>query len=95
VPLRDVARAPAARPSPTVLKVEKVDTSEIVDKNLRYTKYLESVLDIADDYHEIPDLLMRYATLEAGPGPDKRELCRHTHTPQLSRCGLNLLAVVR
>ena len=25
----------------------------------------ESVLDIADDYHEIPDLLMRYATLEA------------------------------
>ena len=27
--------------------------------------HLESVLDIADDYHEIPDLLMRYATLEA------------------------------
>jgi len=42
-----------------------VDTSEIVEKNLRYTKYLESVLDIADEYHEIPDLLMRFATLEA------------------------------
>uniref|UniRef100_A0A7S0X210 DUF4200 domain-containing protein n=1 Tax=Mantoniella antarctica TaxID=81844 RepID=A0A7S0X210_9CHLO len=47
------------------LKVEKVDTSEIVEMNLSYTKYLESVLDIADEYHEIPDLLMRHATLEA------------------------------
>ena len=34
-------------------------------QNLSYTKYLESVLDIADEYHEIPDLLMRHATLEA------------------------------
>lgn len=47
------------------LKVEKVTTSDIVDKNLRYTKYLEAVLDVADEYHEIQDLLMRHATLEA------------------------------
>lgn len=47
------------------LKIERVDTSQIVEKNLSYTKFLESVLDIADEYHEIPDLLMRHATLEA------------------------------
>ena len=47
------------------LKTERVETSHVVERNLRYTKYLESVLDIADEYHEIPDLLMRHATLEA------------------------------
>mmetsp|Transcript_4361 Transcript_4361/g.15122 ORF Transcript_4361/g.15122 Transcript_4361/m.15122 type:complete len:302 (+) Transcript_4361:93-998(+) len=49
----------------SVLKVEKVSTSDIVDKNMRYQKYLETVLDVADEYHEINDLLMRFATLDA------------------------------
>ena len=44
---------------------EKRTTSDIVDKNLRYQKYLETVIDVTDEYHEITDLLMRHATLEA------------------------------
>ena len=50
------------------LKVERVDTSQIVERNLSYTKYLESVLDIADEYHEIPDLLVRVARDEGCRG---------------------------
>lgn len=58
------------------LKMERAETSEIVEKNLRYTKYLEGVLDIADDYHEITDLLMRHATLQA-TNTDLRDADRH------------------
>eukprot|EP00959_Pyramimonas_sp_CCMP1952_P353324 7402434-Pyramimonas_sp.AAC.1 len=49
------------------LKGEKKTTSEVVEKNMSYQKYLETVLDVADEsnLHEINDLLMRYATLEA------------------------------
>eukprot|EP00899_Mesostigma_viride_P009263 jgi/Mesvir1/18338/Mv14239-RA.1 len=47
------------------LKREKVHTSNVVEKSMRYQKYLEAVLDVADEYHEINDLLMRAATLEA------------------------------
>mmetsp|Transcript_41925 Transcript_41925/g.50804 ORF Transcript_41925/g.50804 Transcript_41925/m.50804 type:complete len:312 (-) Transcript_41925:960-1895(-) len=47
------------------LKGEKKTTSDVVEKNMSYQKYLETVLDVADEYHEINDLLMRYATLEA------------------------------
>lgn len=47
------------------LKAEKKTTSDVVEKNMSYQKYLETVLDVADEYHEINDLLMRYATLEA------------------------------
>lgn len=39
-------------------------TSEVVEKNMSYQKYLETVLDVADEYHEINDLLNRYTTLE-------------------------------
>lgn len=31
----------------------------------RYQRYLESVLEVADEYQEIQDLLMRHATLQA------------------------------
>lgn len=30
----------------------------------RYQHYLESVLEVADEYQEVPDLLMRFATLQ-------------------------------
>eukprot|EP00967_Tisochrysis_lutea_P068041 scaffold89026_cov19-Tisochrysis_lutea.AAC.1 len=33
--------------------------------NSRYQHYLESVLEGADEYQEVPDLLMRHATLRA------------------------------
>eukprot|EP00238_Polyblepharides_amylifera_P008281 CAMPEP_0196588150 /NCGR_PEP_ID=MMETSP1081-20130531/59712_1 /TAXON_ID=36882 /ORGANISM="Pyramimonas amylifera, Strain CCMP720" /LENGTH=286 /DNA_ID=CAMNT_0041910571 /DNA_START=201 /DNA_END=1058 /DNA_ORIENTATION=- len=46
-------------------KLKKKNTSDVVEKNMSYQKYLETVLDVADEYHEINDLLMRYATLEA------------------------------
>jgi hypothetical protein len=41
------------------LQKEKTRTCKVVDKNMRYHKYLEAVLDVADEYHEINDLLMR------------------------------------
>lgn len=31
----------------------------------RYQRYLESVLEVAEDYQEIQDLLARHATLQA------------------------------
>lgn len=53
----------------------KLQTYDVVEKNLRYQKYLEMVLDQADEYHEITDLLMRYLTLEA-TNNDLREHAR-------------------
>lgn len=47
------------------LKNEKRLTSEVVDKNMSYQKYLETVLDVSDESHEIGDLLNRYTTLES------------------------------
>jgi hypothetical protein len=32
---------------------------------LRYQRYLESVLEVADEYQEVQDLLMRHANLQA------------------------------
>jgi flagellar motility protein MotE (MotC chaperone) len=31
----------------------------------RYQRYLESVLEVADEYQEVQDLLLRHATLQA------------------------------
>ena len=31
----------------------------------RYQRYLESVLEAADEYHEVGDLLLRHTTLQA------------------------------
>ncbi|GBG70267.1 hypothetical protein CBR_g6396 [Chara braunii] len=59
------------------LQKEKVMTSSILEKNMQFQKYLETVLEFADEYHEINDLLMRYATLEATNGDLKQhaQLC--------------------
>lgn len=45
------------------LKREKDVAQRIVQKNMRYQQYLESVTESSDDYSEIAELLMRYATL--------------------------------
>ena len=47
-----------------VLREERTKTSEIVDKSMRYQKFLETVIEETDEYHEVPDLLMRHKTLE-------------------------------
>mmetsp|Transcript_14208 Transcript_14208/g.36465 ORF Transcript_14208/g.36465 Transcript_14208/m.36465 type:complete len:311 (+) Transcript_14208:219-1151(+) len=47
------------------LKDEKEQTLEVLDKNLQYQQFLEQVLETVDEYQEISDLLMRYATLNA------------------------------
>ena len=47
------------------LRSEKDRTSEVVERNMRYQSYLERVLEYADEYHEINELLMRHETLQA------------------------------
>jgi len=49
-------------------------TSEVVDKNMSYQKYLETVLDVSDESHEIGDLLNRYTTLES-TNNEMRQVC--------------------
>jgi uncharacterized coiled-coil DUF342 family protein len=44
---------------------DKEKMKRILEKNMRYQKYLESVLDASEDYSEISELLMRYETLTA------------------------------
>ena len=36
---------------------------EVVDRNIKYQRYLESVLEVADDHQEIGELLNRHTTL--------------------------------
>eukprot|EP00736_Rhodelphis_marinus_P011895 Rmarinus@m.1772 len=47
------------------LKHQRVQMSNLVSKNLRYSKYLDRVVEHAEEYPEVTDLLMRYATLKA------------------------------
>ncbi|KAK9823584.1 hypothetical protein WJX72_003990 [[Myrmecia] bisecta] len=47
------------------LRVQKDEVQEILNKNLKYQHYLEAVLETADEFHEIGDLMSRHATLEA------------------------------
>lgn len=47
------------------LKEEKERVHEVLEKNMRYQNYLENVLEVADEYQEVPDLLLRHATLLA------------------------------
>ncbi|KAF5841600.1 hypothetical protein DUNSADRAFT_12297 [Dunaliella salina] len=47
------------------LRAEKERVHGVLEKNMRYQHYLESVLEGADEYQEVPDLLMRHATLRA------------------------------
>ncbi|KAJ9531595.1 hypothetical protein V8C86DRAFT_1811506 [Haematococcus lacustris] len=47
------------------LRLEKERIHEVLEKNMRYQHYLESVLEAADEYQEVADLLLRHATLKA------------------------------
>eukprot|EP01025_Chloroclados_australasicus_P060720 TRINITY_DN7828_c0_g1_i1.p1 TRINITY_DN7828_c0_g1~~TRINITY_DN7828_c0_g1_i1.p1 ORF type:complete len:313 (-),score=45.32 TRINITY_DN7828_c0_g1_i1:322-1260(-) len=47
------------------LKFEKDSINETLEKNLRYYRYLESVLEVADEFQEIGDILARHATMKA------------------------------
>ena len=47
------------------LRDEKERVHEVLEKNMRYQHYLESVLEVADEYSEVSDLLSRHATLLA------------------------------
>eukprot|EP00879_Flechtneria_rotunda_P023786 GHRR01025185.1.p1 GENE.GHRR01025185.1~~GHRR01025185.1.p1 ORF type:complete len:250 (+),score=78.43 GHRR01025185.1:128-877(+) len=47
------------------LRDEKEHVHDVLDKYMQYHRYLESVLEVADEYQEIQDLLMRHATLQA------------------------------
>lgn len=47
------------------LQMERKTSSELVEKNMSYQKYLETVLDTGDEYHEIGNLLDRFTTLDA------------------------------
>lgn len=60
---------PPRPPSPSSLPVRR-----------RYQHFLESVLEGADEYQEVPDLLMRHATLRA----TNKDLRDHQHK---CRCG--------
>ena len=40
-------------------------TEQLEKKMLRFQHYLEQTVEVADDYHEVSDLLARHATLEA------------------------------
>ena len=58
------------------LRSEKDHTSEVVERNMRYQIYLERVLEYADEYHEINELLMRHETLLA----TNKDLRQHATT---------------
>lgn len=47
------------------LKDEKETVHEVLERSMRYQQYLETVLEVADEYSEVSDLLLRHATLLA------------------------------
>eukprot|EP00798_Chlamydomonas_sp_ICE-L_P025664 gene25664-11329_t len=47
------------------LRSEKERIHDVLEKNMRYQHFLESVLEVADEYQEVSDLLLRHATLLA------------------------------
>jgi predicted nuclease with TOPRIM domain len=56
----------------------------------RYQRYLETVLEVADEYQEVQDLIMRHATLQA----TNQDLKEHQHKcaelAEKTRAELNL-----
>jgi hypothetical protein len=64
-------------------KLDQKTSSELVEKNMRYQKYLETVLDLGDEYHEIGNLLDRFTTLDA-TNREMRSLMRERELGQES-----------
>lgn len=45
--------------------LEKSEKASVLDRNLRYTRFLEQALEESDEFHEINDLVNRFETLKA------------------------------
>ena len=58
------------------LKRQKVHFAEVLAKDMRYQDYLDRVLEVAEEYPETNDVLMRYYTLRA-TNSDLVERARH------------------
>ena len=72
------------------LQDEKGVASDIVEKNLQYQKFLETVLDLSDDYQEVSDVLMRHATLVATNGDLQTHARECTHMNEKTRMELQI-----
>lgn len=85
VKMRNQKEAEVTRLNETLaeLRKKKVADGLIVRKMLRNQQYLETVIDTADEYHEINDLLLRYATLKA-TNADLRAHAQQTEDSQES-----------
>ncbi|KAF8059972.1 FAP73 [Scenedesmus sp. PABB004] len=47
------------------LREERERVGDVLERYSQYRRYLEGVLEVADEYQEVPDLLARHATLQA------------------------------
>jgi predicted nuclease with TOPRIM domain len=56
----------------------------------RYQRFLETVLEVADEYQEVPDLLMRHATLQATNQDLKEHQHRCAELAEKTRAELNV-----
>ncbi|DBB07814.1 TPA: hypothetical protein ACH3X3_009224 [Trebouxia sp. C0006] len=58
------------------LTAHRQQVQQLLHRNIRYQHYLESVLEGADEFHEIGDLILRHATL-AATNQDLKEQRNH------------------
>ena len=72
------------------LQDEKGVASDIVEKNLQYQKFLETVLDLSDDYQEVSDDLMRHVTPVATNGDLQTHARECTHMNEKTRMELQI-----
>lgn len=47
------------------LKKQREAVHNLVERNMKYQHYLESVLEVTDDFQEVSDVITRFATLQA------------------------------
>eukprot|EP00891_Asterochloris_glomerata_P002546 jgi/Astpho2/2546/e_gw1.00048.126.1_t len=47
------------------LQMQKQHVQDLLNQNIRQAQYLESVLETAEEFHEVNDLMMRHTTLTA------------------------------
>ncbi|KAK9839645.1 hypothetical protein WJX81_002971 [Elliptochloris bilobata] len=57
----------------SALKAQREQAQAQLQRNLRFQHYLEAVLEAADEFHEIPDIIARHAMLEALQGDLRRQ----------------------
>lgn len=61
---------------------------------LRYQRYLESVLEVADEYQEIQDLLLRHATLQATNDDLRKHQQQSAAEAEETRVALQVMALL-